>query len=402
MCLAAAACAAGDEGAKAGSEQSEEDYLKNAEQGGKPSQKWLYQGMLPALEKPEVFVSLKAHTARVTGLLPVGFAGDLPFYADSATVNGRNQVTVVYPIATGHIDPSTGLAPAAPGVYSTLYAVPYTPTNDHAPWGGFPFMLYNPGHGIAFHGPITSTPAVDTGDLEWHLYRGPVSHGCNRMAGEHVVELASLLGVNMGIPHKVGDKSQISVKITVSSDFDTFNGKQVDVDYPAEKGVTRPAPAQAKLYKTWLSDDFPRFVCAYDPTRPLDAHHCDSAGQNRRNPLNGASLSPPATGSWIGSACTGAADCSFTANTSTGSCSASSPGASGLCTIPCEGYCPDKAGASVSFCATFPDGKGRCVVKADTLNQACAAIPGTAAKVANRYIGASTAKAASATVCLPK
>ena len=28
-----------------------------------------------------------------------------------------------------------------------------------------------------------------TGDLEWHLYRGPVSHGCNRMAGEHVVEL---------------------------------------------------------------------------------------------------------------------------------------------------------------------------------------------------------------------
>lgn len=401
ICVVAVAC--GAEEAGEGDAQSTEDYLKNAEQGGKPSQKWIYEGMLPALEKPAVFVSLKSHTARVTGLLPVGFAGPLPFYAESAPVNGRTQVTVVYPIATGHLDPSTNQAPGAPGVYNTLYAVPYTPTNDHAPWGGFPFMLYNPSRGIAFHGPITSAPGVSPGDIEWHLLRGPVSHGCNRMAGEHVVELASLLGVNMGVPHKVGDKSQLNVKITVSSDFDSFNGKLVDVDYPAEKGVVRPAPAQAKLYKTWLSNDFPRFVCAYDLTRPLDAQHCDNAGTNRLDPLTGASLSPPPTGSWIGSACTGTSDCSFTtADGKAGSCSASSPGASGLCTIPCEGYCPDKAGASVSFCATFPDGKGRCVVKADTMNQSCATIPGTAAKVANRFIGASSAKAASATVCLPK
>jgi hypothetical protein len=334
--------------------------------------------------------------------LPVGFSGPVPFYAETAQVTGRTQVTVVYPIATGHLDPSTNQAPGAPGVYKTLYVVPYTPTNAHAPWGGFPFMLYNPSHGIAFHGPITSTPDVDTGDIEWHLLRGPVSHGCNRMAGEHVVEMASLLGVNMSQPHKVGDKSQVNLKITVQNDFDTFNGKLVDVDYPAEKGVVRPPPAQAKLYRTWLSDDFPRFVCAYDLTRPLDAHHCDTAGSNRLDPLTGASLTPPANGSWIGSACTGTADCSFVASSQPGACSNSSPGASGLCTIPCEGYCPDKAGASVTFCATFPDGKGHCTVKADTMNQSCAGIPGTAPKVTNRYIGASTAKAASATVCLPK
>lgn len=62
--------------------------------------------------------------------------------------------------------------------------------NEKGSFGFFPFLLYT-GSGHALHGPIT----VD--DLMWELRRGEVSHGCNRMEGEHVVELATLLGCTL-------------------------------------------------------------------------------------------------------------------------------------------------------------------------------------------------------------
>lgn len=379
-----------------------EEELKNAEIKGQPSQKWIYAGMLPALEKPEVVASLKAHTVRVTGLLPKAFAGKLPFYAEAAPAGDRTKVTVVYPIATGKVDPSTGKAPAAAGSYTTLFGIAYTPTNDKAPWGGFPFLMYNASRGIAFHGPITSKPDVVTGDLEWILYRGPVSHGCNRMAGEHVVELSHLLGIDMGKPHTISERFTLGVKVTITPEFDTFDARQVDVNYPAEKGVTRPTGPTAKVYPTWLSDDFPRFVCAYQADRPLGPQHCDTAGENRRDPLTGASLAPQASAQpWVGDPCDDAADCGFKAGGKAATCSVGTAGA-GLCTVSCEGYCPDSADRSVTFCAAFPDGKGRCVVKADARNASCSAIPGTAAVVASRMIGASGASAAKATVCMPQ
>ena len=56
-------------------------------------------------------------------------------------------------------------------------------------FGGFPFLGYAPReNGFAMHGPINRT------NEEWFLKRGQVSHGCNRMAGEHVVELSVLAG----------------------------------------------------------------------------------------------------------------------------------------------------------------------------------------------------------------
>jgi len=62
------------------------------------------------------------------------------------------------------------------------------PSNEKATWGGFPFIPYN--RGIAFHGPITAA------DGQWKLIRGAVSHGCQRMQGEHATELANLIGVD--------------------------------------------------------------------------------------------------------------------------------------------------------------------------------------------------------------
>jgi hypothetical protein len=372
---------------------SDESDLINSEKNGSASQKWLYLGMLPKLEKPSVFVSLKANTARVTGLLPQGWSGDLPFYAEPETLSdGRTQVTVVYPVATGKIDPSTGTAPAGPGTYTRLYAVAYTPTNDHAAWGGFPFMTYNPGRGLAFHGPITSVWNAEMGEYEWRLTRGPVSHGCQRMQGEHVVELANLLGIDMSKPHSAGESFKLDLKVTISKDFDVFEGQNVDVDYPVAAGVTRPT-TNVRMFATWDSRDFPRWVCAYDKSRPLDAHHCDVVGEDRRDPLTGELYDPPAAKPFVGTTCKESAACSFS---SSASCLTS--GANGFCTLPCEGYCPDQEGASRTFCVDA-GGKGRCMAKAGPENHDCADIAGTHIALEDRYIGKSGAKAASASVC---
>jgi len=384
-----------------GAETGYEDELVNAEKTGKPSQKWIYAGPLPKLESPEVFASLKSHTVRVTGLLPKGFSGQLPYYAEAKPAGERTKVTVVYPIATGKVDPSTGQAPSAAGSYKTLFGVAYTPTNDKAPWGGFPFLMYQAKRGIAFHGPITSVTDVGTGDLEWHLYRGPVSHGCNRMAGEHDVEMAHLLGIDMTKPHSASERFTLAVKVTISPEFDTFDGKQVDVDYPADSAVVRPTGPDAKIYPTWVSDELPRVVCAYQADRPLGAQHCDTAGENRRDIATGKYFIEPSKDPWIGSSCAADADCGFTANKQQATCALGTQGA-GVCTIPCEGGCPDKAGSPTTFCATTADGAGRCLAKAESLNQQCAASPGTGAKLTDRFVGKSTAKAAKATVCSPK
>jgi hypothetical protein len=375
---------------------STEDELKNVEKTGGKSQRWIYQGGLPALEGVQVVASLKGHTVRVTGLLPKGFTGALPFYAKpKALAGGRTQVTVVYPIATGAVDPSTGKAPMAPGSYKTLWTVPFTPTNDKAAWGGFPFMLYQPQRGIAFHGPITSTRNADTGDWEWRLVRGPVSHGCNRMQGEHVVELAHLMGVDMRTPHSVGESIQRSADVRVTTEWDAFDGSLVDVDYPALPQVKRPKTG-VTVYPTWDSTNLPNLVCAHDPKRPLDGHHCDEVGAVRQDLATGAMLFEPELEPWIGHACTSNDDCAFTADGKPASCLVS--GGLGYCTIACDGYCPDRAGEAGTFCGKHA-GAGRCMAKAAVENEGCAAIPGTAAKAKERFVGASGAPSKVATVC---
>jgi hypothetical protein len=375
---------------------SDESDLTNTEGKGGPSQKWLYLGMLPKLEKPSIFVSLKANTARITGLLPASFAGELPFYAQPEVLStGRTQVTIVYPVATGKVDPTTGEAPAGPGTYPRLFAVPYTQSTDKAAWGGFPFMTYSPARGLAFHGPITSVFNAQMGDYEWRLTRGPVSHGCQRMAGEHVVELASLLGLDMAKPHSTGESATLEVKVVVSKEWDVFEGHNVDVDYPALSSVVRPT-SNVTLFPTWDSNDFPRWVCAYDKTRPLDAHHCDAAGDPRRDALSGDLLDPPAAQPFVGTACAKDATCAFSSGTTKATCLTS--GSGGFCTLACEGYCPDLEGASRTFCADV-GGKGRCHAKTGPENHDCQDVPGTHNKLVQRYVGKSTAKAASASVC---
>lgn len=375
---------------------SEEDYLKNVEKTGGKSQKWIYEGWLPQIESPSVVVSLKGHTLRATGLLPDGFAGELPFYARTKVeTSGRTRLTVVYPIATGAVDPSTGKAPAGPGHYPKLYAVPFTPTNEKAAWGGFPFMKYHASRGLAFHGPITSTRNADTGDWEWILKRGPVSHGCNRMAGEHVVELAHILGMDMSEPHSSSDTRQLTVSVDVISEWDTHEGKFVDVDYPAMAQVKRPT-TNADLFPTWDSRNLPQIVCPYDKNRALDGQHCANAGQIKQDVRTGEMLVVPIDTPWIGTACDSNADCAFTVEGEQAHCL--KDGGDGYCTVECEGYCADSDGHAPTFCARTADG-GTCMAKAAPENEGCASIPGTTAATRERFVGSSGAASKVATVC---
>jgi hypothetical protein len=246
------------------------------------SNKWIYNGPLPALVEPSIVVSIAGHTARVSGYLPTGFAGAIPFYATTADDRGRTRLTVVYPIATGA---STN----APGMYPDIRGLPYVPyapnsSGDYVPWGGFPFLEYNHRRGIAFHGPITHGTTA-TG-VEWLLKRGPVSHGCNRMQGEHVVELAHLLGLQMNITHSAATGRSIRVNVNVINGYDALDGQSVDVNYPRTAGAVAPT-GPVRMFRTWWSSDFPRWVCAYKSGRALDANHCAYEPANRLDPRTG-------------------------------------------------------------------------------------------------------------------
>jgi hypothetical protein len=119
--------------------------------------------------------------------------------------------------------------------------------------------------------------------------------------------------------------------------------------------------------------------------------------------LNG--LTPPPE-PWVGAPCADDAACSFSGSGRSASCHAWSPTESseiyGFCSIPCQGTCPDKAGWASTFCVTLDGGStGNCVAKAGAANDGCAKIPGTTARVMQRFVGTSSAAPASATVCVP-
>lgn len=224
---------------------------------------WFYSGPLPALEQPAVTVSLKGHTARVQGFLPRGAEVPEAAHLRAVSVDGRVRIDVVYPVATG------ASYNAAAGTYHFERAIPYRPDGntytvsdgDHwVTWGGFPFLGYN--GTIALHGPIT-TINQKRGDADvWFLRRGTVSSGCNRMMGEHVTELAHLIGVDM---RKVyGAKQTITPRpapVTLVEDYDTLDGKYVDVDFPTDVGVVRPAKVYGDdavtMFGSWVGAEMP-------------------------------------------------------------------------------------------------------------------------------------------------
>lgn len=97
------------------------------------------------------------------------------------------------------------------------------------------------------------------------------------------------------------------------------------------------------------------------------------------------------------------ATCEFSASGETGFCYPFTTPAGedlGVCSLMCAGYCPDQ-GTATTFCTELETGAGFCVLKAATANHDCADIPGTVARTVDRFIGTSTASAATARVCMP-
>ena len=258
---------------------------------------WIYAGLLPALDDWHAVLSLAGHTVRITGLLPAAYDAPLPFWAEPMLrSDGRVEVTVVYPVATARLKDErgapTGNVNPLPGDHDFVSAYPYTPSDPvkGTGWGGFPYLEYDLERRLAFHGPITAENGT------WRLLRGPVSHGCARMQGEHVVELAHLMGLDMGdpaAPARGFPAAQGDFRVRVVEDFDRLpDGRIVDVEYPGTAGFARPGggPEQVAVFPTWSSDAFPRFVCAHDPSRPLGDDHCDALPETGANPLRAADL----------------------------------------------------------------------------------------------------------------
>lgn len=262
---------------------------------------WVYGGSLPTLVTPKVVVSQSGHTARVTGDLPEGWSGVVPYYASVETVGARRVLTVVYPIATG----ASASLDSAARTFSALSGIPYRPNGmaypttgpSYVTWGGFPFVAYN--GGIAFHGPITYTTSTAGGErvYEWYLQRGPVSHGCNRMQGEHVVELAHLVGFDMRNTWAANLRVARRATVQVIRDYDRLStGEAVDVDYPRWAGARAPT-GPTRVFPTWNADEMPRIVCADNRasrtanTRVPDGF-CDYMPSNGRDLATGNPTGP--------------------------------------------------------------------------------------------------------------
>ena len=73
----------------------------------------------------------------------------------------------------------------------------------------------------------------------------------------------------------------------------------------------------------------------------------------------------------------------------------------GMCTLPCEGFCFDRPGAATTFCATVDPGAGQCVGRSASENAWCEGIEGTVETALDRWVGNSGVSETTADVCAP-
>lgn len=149
----------------------------------------------------------------------------------------ENTVMIVYPVSVA----APGFNTAA-GNWTMVGKDRSRENEEKGAFGGFPFLKYT-WQGHALHGPITGDAAKN----EWGLRRGNVSHGCNRMEGEHSVEVAVLLGCS---PESETSRcSNLGERVTVMEEFDHFpdpSGAEFRSGVIADYG---------EIYDRWVSPD---------------------------------------------------------------------------------------------------------------------------------------------------
>ncbi|MEC7518713.1 MAG: L,D-transpeptidase [Myxococcota bacterium] len=209
---------------------------------------------------------------------------------------------------------------------------------DPAYFEGYPFLRLTVENSRGYHTYGFHGPITET------LRRDYVSHGCMRMEKDDVVELFTLV------------RRHPSTPVTIQQELERDAAGAV-VDVGAEVTL-------------WAPDEEIRYGASVGPRddRPVG---------------------------FVGDACETDADCGRFDGGDGYVCHEA-----GFCTTSCEGYCPDYAGYATTFCVADADG-GTCVPRVDALNAECATVPGTVPTEAERYVGGSPARPATAHVCLP-
>jgi hypothetical protein len=132
-------------------------------------------------------------------------------------------------------------------------------------YGGQPVIMYT-ADGQSLHGPITNNSkmyykdATNRDSSTWRLMRGEVSKGCNRLQGEHAIELSTLLGCapdgrnvsGCPLPSRIPE-----IKVTVMEDFDF----SVDPAFMGEWKWSRNVfenPSLSQVPLVALDSEYPR------------------------------------------------------------------------------------------------------------------------------------------------
>lgn len=121
-------------------------------------------------------------------------------------------------------------------------------------------------------------------------------------------------------------------------------------------------------------------------------------------------LPAPYQRAWVGDACQDDATCDFSDASGDAFCQADHSainGSDGLCSLRCEGFCPDRAGRDTTFCVPAEvmgrnEAIGLCTVRATAGNRSCASLDGLVAMDVERFVGRSGARRTTATVCVPE
>jgi hypothetical protein len=117
----------------------------------------------------------------------------------------------------------------------------------------------------------------------------------------------------------------------------------------------------------------------------------------------GVVIDPQDTG-FIGTACDpdDAAACAFSLDGGEPFCLGYRDGDTtlGMCSLACEGLCPERPGTQ-TMCVEVETDAGSCLPLAGASNDDCAALPGTLAIEANRFVGGSGEATGTEVVCMP-
>jgi len=350
---------------------------------------------LPALEDPEVVVSLDGLTLRLHDRT-TGFEKVFPI-GPGAIKNGASLTPVSDQAAGGlfWLRLDRGLArevpdPKKPQPWAYGYECRFwwkdPDTGKNVPvFAGLPFLRLEgaPSLGYAIHGPIDSYTLPSGGKLR----RGYVSHGCIRMEAADVLELTARLRgrkVPVRIQRSVerrADGSAVDVEprflmSECSEDQDcAYEGGMCRFNLYALKGFctapcTKYCPLDRYGYPTSFCvadfEDDQKGICVVksetlnNQCRRYPGFVHSAKVPRFHDPTVKADVCVPGSRGWIGSPCFSDLDC---AGLTGGRCELKEGGQNrpGYCTIPCSKSCPDLQGEAATFCAAGAvEGSGAC------------------------------------------